>query len=341
MKLIAYSFSELGGKLGDELQSIEELNLTHRRSSEIGKKVSQDLKDTFYEYDGLIFIGATGIAVRLIAPFIKHKIKDPAILCIDDKKRYVISLLSGHLGGANELTNLVAEKIGATPIITTASDSRGIESIDMFAKRFDYHMQNMQMITEVTRQMVDGEKIYFYSEDIDKNIINYDNLVIVDNINKIDKNSSNIKGAILVSSELLNIEDYPNFPVAILRPKNINIGIGSRKDIDGEKVINAIKDLFKELNISTKSINSFGTVEVKKNEKGILEAVKYFDSKIKIFSLEEIKKVDYKFNKSEFVKKTIGVYSVAEPSAYLLGGEFISMRTTHDGITLSVTREAY
>lgn len=337
MKIIAYSFSDLGGVLGDRLSKDRELKVEHRRSSELDKKVSEDLKDVFYDSDAIIFIGATGIAVRLIAPFIKHKSKDPAIICIDDKSRFIISLLSGHLGGANSLTERLAEKLDAIPVITTASDSRGIEAIDLFAQKNDYHMENMKMVTEVTRKMVDGKNILFFSERAEK--INYNNLILLNDIEKFELEDQ-VDGAIIVTSKNIDIDKrLKDIPVCILRPKNLNIGIGCKKDMPKERIIQAIEDLFSELNLSTKSIKNIGSVEVKKNELGIIEAAKYFGVDFKIFTIDEIGKVDNKFNKSEFVKKTIGVYSVAEPSAYLLGGEFLSMRTTHEGITLSVTKE--
>lgn len=336
MKIISYSFSDLGANLGHTLENDIELGINHIKSSDLGRKVSDDLKDTFYSNDAIIFIGATGIAVRLIAPFIKHKAKDPAIICIDDKGRYVISLLSGHLGGANELSENIAKKINAQAIITTASDSRGIESIDLFAQRYNYHMENMLNMTEVTRLMVDGKKILFFSEN--NNSINYSNLEIIKDLSSINI-TEDIEGAIFVTSNIPDLSKIDNIPVCILRPKNINVGIGCRKGVEKIRIIEAVESLFKELKLSDKSIKSFASVEVKKDEEGIIEAAKYFDADFKIFTIDEIDKVDDHFNKSEFVKKTIGVYSVAEPSAYLLGGEFKSMRTTHNGITLSVTKE--
>lgn len=335
MKIAAYSFSEKGYKLGESLVDSNLFNLTHRRSKKIDGGVKEDLKKSWYDNDALIFIGATGIAVRMIAPYIKHKTKDPAVIVIDDSSNFVISLLSGHIGGANELSLEIANIIGATPVITTASDNRGIEAIDLFAQKNNYHMENLKTITDITGKMVDGKKIGFFSED--KHIINYPNLVVENDLDKLINNKE-LDGLIIVTSEKID-KDKITIAHTILRPKNLNVGIGCRRGMPKERIVGAVKDLFKELNLSTKSIKSFATVEVKKDELGIIQASEYFNAGLKIFSLEEIGKVDYKFNKSDFVKKTIGVYSVAEPSAYLLGGEFLSMRTTHEGITLSVTRE--
>ena len=330
MKLICFSFSEMGSKLGEFLTKLERYNIVHYRSSSLDKGIKQAVKEAWEEYDGIIFISATGIATRLIAPHIEHKTKDPAIIVIDDLGRYVISLLSGHLGGANDIAKYIGEKINGLPIITTASDSRGFQSIDIFAKDNNYYMENMKSITKLAAMMVDNKKIGFYSEE--KAIIDYPKLEILQDLNNIE----DIDGIIMVSSKKIKLD----IPYTILRPKNINIGIGCRKGIEGDRIIEAIEEILDKLQLSNKSIKSIGTVEVKKKEQGIIEASKHYNCPLKIFSIEEIKAVEDNFEKSQFVKNTIGVFSVAEPCAYLLGGKFISMKTKHNGITISITKEA-
>lgn len=336
MKIRIFSFSESGSEIARELEDKLEYQTYHSSSKDLEKGIRPVLNEDWKNLDGIIFIGALGIAVRMIAPLIEHKTKDPAVIVVDDLGTYAISLLSGHLGGANELTLEVAELLAAQPIITTASDNRGIEALDLFAQANNYAMEDMKSITRLTSMMVDGKKIGFFSED-DK-IINYPNLKTFTKLEDI-KNARDIDGAILVTSNLVEKEELGSLDHAILRPKNLNIGIGCRKGVSGERIRMAIDELFRELKLSKESIKEIGTVEVKKDELGIIETANYFRVNMKIFSLDEIGRVDHKFGRSEFVKDTIGVYSVAEPSAYLLGGRFISKRTSHDGITLSITKE--
>ncbi len=330
MKLICFSFSEMGGRLGESLEDLKEYSIVHYRSRELDGGIRLAVKRAWEKYDGIIFISATGIATRLIAPYIEHKTKDPAIIVIDDLGRYVISLLSGHIGGANEIASYIGMEIGGLPIVTTASDARGFQSIDIFAKENGYHMENMKSITRLTSMMVDGKKIGFYSED--RPTLDYPSLEILESLEDID----DIDGLIIVSSERLMVD----IPYTNLVPKNINIGIGCRKDMEGDRIITAIEEVLSELNISNKAIKSIGTVEIKKYEQGIIDTARYYDCPLKIFTIEDIKVVEDRFEKSQFVKDTIGVYSVAEPCAYLLGGEFISMKTKHNGITISITKEA-
>lgn len=333
MKIACFSFSDMGSLLGEQLTNVSNNKYTidHFRNASVDGGIKMLLTNAWANYDGLIFISATGIAIRLINPFIENKTKDPAVIVVDDLGRYAISLLSGHIGGANDLANYIAEKLNALPIITTASDSRGIESIDLFAKTNDYYMEDMNSITTITSMMVNGKKIGFYSEG-DK-VIKYHNLVIIEDLNDLEED---IEGLILVTSNILNNINIPN---TFLRPQNINIGIGCRKGIEGSRIIEALENSLNKVNLSWKSIKSVGTVEVKKDEAGIIEAAKFFNCPLKIFTVEDIKEVEDMFEKSQFVKDTIGVFSVSEPVAYLLGGELITRKLKHNGITISISKE--
>lgn len=333
MKLACLSFSEKGGLLGENIKGLEgKHSIIHIENSKYDGGIKEFLKDNWNEFQGFIFISATGIAVRMINPYIRNKAVDPAIVVMDDYGKYSISLLSGHLGGANEIALWISKKINTIPVITTASDSRNIESIDMFAKKNNYYIDDMKSITEITAMMVNHKKIGFYTED--KNIIKYNNLMIIKDLEKKDKS---LNGIIIISSKD-NIETL-NIPYTILRPRNINIGIGCRKGIEKDIILEAIDIALKSKNLSPKSINSMGTIEVKKEERGIIKAAKQLNCPLKIFTIEEIGKTDHLFEKSQFVKDTIGVYSVSEPSAYLLGGELIVNKLKHKGVTISISKK--
>ncbi|WP_353092649.1 cobalt-precorrin 5A hydrolase [Tissierella praeacuta] len=337
MKIACLSFTDKGKLIGDRLKSLNEENkeyiITHYVNKEIEGGIKSLLDYIWKEYDGLVFISSTGIAVRMINPYIKDKITDPAVVVIDDCGKFSISLLSGHLGGANELSQWLGEKINATPVITTASDNRKIEAIDLFAKRNDYYLEDMESVKKITAMMVNGRNIGFYSED--KKTIDYSNLMVLENLDYINPK---IEGMIIVSSEIsksLNI----NIPVTYLRPRNINIGVGCRKGVEKIRIIEAIEEVLHKENLSNKSIKAIGTIEVKKDEKGIIDSARHFNCPMKIFTIDEIRQVEDKFSRSQFVKEKIGVYSVSEPSAYLLGGKLIVNKSKHEGITISISKE--
>lgn len=333
MKLACLSFSDKGNELGAKIKRLSNINyeIHHFENSKISGGIKSIIKDIWDKYDALVFISATGIAIRLINEYIKSKTSDPAVVVVDDLGRFSISLLSGHLGGANEIAEFIAKSIDAIPVITTASDNRCIEAIDLFAMKSNYFMEDMQSITKLTSMMVNNKKIGFFTEE--KAIIKYDNLEILDSLENLNQD---IDGLIIVSYKT-NIPDI-EIPYTILRPKNINIGIGCRKGVEGARIIAAIDEAFNEANLSVNSINTIGTVDIKKDEIGIIEAAKYFNCLLKIFTRTELAEVQDKFNKSEFVKDTIGIYAVAEPSAYLLGKEIIKEKSKYNGITIAISK---
>lgn len=334
MKLACLSFTDKGYAIGEQLANLPSTKylVEHFSNSEVQGGIKNFISESWTKYDGFIFISATGIAVRMISLFIKNKTKDPAIIVMDDTGKFAISLLSGHLGGANKAAEWIAEEIGAIHVITTASDNRGIDSVDVFAQRNNYYIEDMASAKEITSLMVNGKRIGIYTED--EKIINYDNIEIISELSNIDLT---LDGAIIVTS-MYDIGDI-KIPYTILRPKNINIGIGCRKGIESDYIIEAIKAALMNKNLSFNSIDSMGTVEVKKFELGIIKAAEYFKCPLKIFTIDEIKQIEDMFQKSQFVKDTIGVYSVSEPCAYLLGGKMITRKSRFDGVTISISKQ--
>lgn len=334
MKIACLSFSDKGYEIGENIKRLSKLgkyDIHHYPNSQAVGGIKKLLKGIWYEYEGFIFISATGIAVRMISTFIEHKTKDPAVIVIDDLGKFAISLLSGHIGGANEIAQWIGEKIGAIPVITTASDNRGIDSIDIYAKRNNYYIENINSVTKLTSMMVNGKRVGLYTEEAA--LIKYGNLMFVQSLESID---ISIEGLIIVTSKI-KMPDL-SVPFTLLRPRNINIGVGCRKGIGTYKIVDAIEKSLNELNLSTQSIKAIGTIEIKKDEEGIIEAAKHFNCPLRIFTIKEIEKVEDKFQKSQFVKDTIGVHSVAEPSAYLLGGELIKEKTKYNGITIAISK---
>lgn len=325
MKLII-SFSKDGKALGEKLA--EFISGKHINSKDFDGSIKKYIEENWRELDFIIFISSTGIAIRYIKDAIISKDVDPGILVIDDLGKNVISLLSGHLGGANKLTREIAGKLNSNPVITTATDNRNIEAVDVYSKRNNLEIKRIKDIKSISTLMIEGEKIGFYS-DIKIEKIDYKNIVEIENLD----NLKDVSGIIIITNKIIEI---PEIPSIILRPKNLVIGIGCRRGKPKEEIINAIKEDFGKLNLSEKSIKEIGTIEIKKDEKGIIETAEHYNVNLKIFTVEEISKVEDKFEKSDFVKKTVGVYNVSEPVAYLLGGEILQGKARHDGITISI-----
>lgn len=332
MKIAVFSFTQKGGELGDTLIQMTNHEIKHYKNREVSGGIKSLIERAMENYKSIVFISSTGIAIRFITPYIKHKTKDPAIISIDDLGRFTISLLSGHLGGANKLTKEIANYIDSIPVITTASDIRGFEALDLFIRENDYYIEDKTNLTKIMAMMVNEKKIGFFSEDIE--LIDYPHLKIIKDINSIE----DVEALILISSKkMVNLN--LKIPYILLRPKNINIGIGCKKGISHTRIIQAIERELDDLKLSNKSIKEMATVEIKKDEDGIIAASKYYNCPLKIFTIEELKEVEDKFEGSDFVKKTIGVSCVSEPCAYLLGGEMLSSKSKHNGITISISKE--
>ncbi|WP_300356414.1 cobalt-precorrin 5A hydrolase [Fusobacterium sp.] len=267
------------------------------------------------KYNTFLFITATGIAVRTIAPFIKSKDKDPAILTMDEEGNFIISLLSGHLGGANEATKILSEITKSIPVISTASDVSGKIAVDTIAMKINGKLESLETAKKVTSLIVAGKEV---------------NLKVPSNME-----NENPDGVIIISNR-------KNIEISKIIPQNIVVGIGCRKGKEKEKIIDAVKESLDKLNICEESIRLFSTVDVKKDEIGIIETAKFFDRELRIISCDEIKKIEDRFEKSEFVKKNIGVSSVSAPSAFIASGrngKFLVEKLKYDGITISIFEE--
>lgn len=277
--------------------------------------IKDTLKDIFQKYFGFIFITATGIAVRSIASFIESKDIDPCVLVIDENGDFVIPILSGHLGGGNNLTKEISSILKALPILTTSSDISGKIAVDTIAMKINGKLESLESAKKVTSLIVAGEKI---------------EIKVPENIS-----NENPKGIIIISNQ-------KNIEITQIFPKNISIGVGCKRGTPKEKIISAIKNSLEKYNLSEKSLKVIGTVDIKKDEIGIIEASKYFNVDLKIISKNEIKKIEGKFQKSEFVEKTLGIGAVSGPCAVLASGkngEILAEKIKYEGITISIFQE--
>lgn len=306
--------------------------------------VNQGLKEfisqIFDKYDYLVFIMATGIVVRTIAPLIISKFSDPAILVMDEKGNNIISLLSGHMGGANEMTLYMSDLINSHPVITTATDVNKKSSLDMIAKKLNGHIDDFRdNVLKINSMLVNNEEVHLY---IDGNYkINHQGFTLYDEKTDLDK----VRNLVIVTNKKdinkilnKNIENL-NEKIIKVTPKDIVIGVGCKKNTNSDHMKNSLIKFLAEYNIDINAVKEIGSIEIKKDEKAIIDLAKFLDVKFKTFSVEEISKVDYLYEKSDWVKKNVGVYSVSDPVAHLLSeGRVIINKQKYDGITFSIGR---
>ena len=326
MKLI-FCYSDEGEEIANLIK--DEIGAISYRSGKTDFSIKEYIKSNWLSISAIIFICSTGIAVRMIGDALVSKAVDPAVVVIDDTGKNVISLLSGHLGGANELTNKLASMLDAYPVITTSTDNHGIEGIDDFARKNGYVISDIKKILPIAKLMLAGKKLGFYSP--------YGAEPVYGNLRRIEKLIDIEVDAVAVVSPFM--EENLKLPYIWMYPKVINLGIGCRKGVSGERIITVIENKFSELNLSPLSISKIGTVEAKKKEEGIRHASEYFKAELRVFTNEEISVVEDLFEKSDFVKRTIGVYNASAPAAHLLGGRMLVEKYISDDITLSITLE--
>lgn len=289
-------------------------------------------KELMENCDAIIFIASTGIAVRAVAPYLKNKAVDPAVLVVDCSGNFVISLLSGHLGGANELAIKVAELIKAQPIITTATDNLGLIAPDMIAKDNNLIIDDLKKAKIIAAKLVEGKQVSFLDERkllaVPKGYVDGEKLLNVTNIVYVTNKLSLPKKLMDISIEGLK-----------LIRKDIILGIGCRKNYASDKMRKTIMEALIKENIDIRAVRAIATVEVKKEERAIIELAEFINCPINIFTIEEIKKVQHKYDGSDFVEKTIGVRAVCEPVVELSNGRLLTGKLSLDGMTLCIGEE--
>ncbi len=276
------------------------------------------------KYDGVIFISSTGIAVRAIAPYIKSKTKDPAVVVVDCYGKFSISLLSGHLGGGNLLSTKVSKVLDSINVVTTATDIKDVVAPDIVAKENNLIIDDLKVAKDFAVKLLDEKPIGFLD---DFKTIN------------IPKGYSEFKDDlkdILWITNKIQKDTLKGKDILKLIKRNIVLGVGCRKDTDEEHLVSSVLKCLEENNIDKRSVLAIGSIDIKRNEKAILKLKEVLNCEFKVFTKEDMLPIENQFEISAFVKKTVGVGSVCEPSVKLLGGEIILEKQKLGGVTLCI-----
>ena len=294
--------------------------------------------------DAIIFVGATGIAVRAIAPFIWGKAVDPAVLVIDEAGRYVISLLSGHLGGANALARTAASLIEAEPIITTATDAESAFAVDTFAKENGFLLTDLRKAKEVSAKVLRGEKLRIYSD------IPMERLV---------QRPARHEAELVPAQEIDRADIIISYRTHILKPaekssqaiglrliaKRVHVGLGARKGVTQAEVAAAVATCLEDAGIDPRAVVALASIDLKKQEAGILAYSYESGVPFVTYTAEELRTVEGAFAGSSFVQSVTGVANVCERAAAYAAGrsghtEVLVHKTIHGNVTTAVAVEA-
>ncbi|MDO8445312.1 MAG: cobalt-precorrin 5A hydrolase [Deltaproteobacteria bacterium] len=309
---------ELGLRLHERLTGSELFLPEKHRDMADGKGMTfTEIKDAaekaFSEYGGLVFIMATGIVVRIIAPFIKGKDVDPAVVVMDEAGRFAVSLLSGHLGGANELAREVAKHTGAIPVITTGTDVCNKPCAEDIARELDCEIENVTGIKKINSAFLHDEQVAINLPAGEREAIaGCGNFIFFDTLNELL--ASDCPARIAVTNRI--IPDILENCLAF-RPKNLVVGIGCNRNSSAEEVEDVICTVLKDAGLSKKSIRNLATIDVKNDEVGLLNYAKKYDLTIDFFNKEELEKEKLVTPPSLHVIEAVGVGGVCEPAAML------------------------
>ncbi len=287
-----------------------------------GGKVTLDgwTRAAFSSADALVFVGAAGIAVRAIAPYLRGKTLDPAVVVVDECGRFAVSLVSGHLGGANDLARQIAAVCGAIPVITTATDCQGVFSVDAWARTQNLAVQNPERIKAVSAKLLRGENItYRCPWPIDGTPPAH---VLP---------ASNTPPDFVVS---VGAEDSLSL---ILVPRTVVVGIGCKKGISQDALENLYRELLLQSHLPEASVRGAASIDLKAAEPGLLAFCAAHSLPLETFSAEELQALPGTFTPSPFVLGVTGTDNVCERSAVRCsGGALVQRKTSKNGVTMAL-----
>jgi cobalt-precorrin 5A hydrolase len=335
MKISIISFTLKGSILGKKLR--ERLNIKghYANSFSISKFASKlgliEMEGSLTEWtgkqfktvEGIIFIGACGIAIRSIAPFVKDKKIDPAVVVIDEKGEFVIPILSGHIGGANDIAYEISRILKATAVITTATDVNNKFSVDLFATKENLYISDLNLVKRISSEILEDKIIGLSS---DYKILSQLPVGIEEN--------TTIELGICIS--IHNKNPFEN--TLNLIPRIVTLGIGCRKNTSLEAIESLVLKVLKNNNISIKSIKNISSIDLKKNEKGILDFCKKYKIDFSTYTSDELNQVNGDYYESAFVKSITGVGNVCERSAAIgsNNGNIIIKKNAENGVTVAI-----
>ncbi len=284
----------------------------------------------------LLFIGACGIAVRAIAPYITDKLHDSAVLVMDEEGKYVIPVLSGHVGGANEIAVKIAIEMGAIPVITTATDINDKFAVDLFAKRNGLHIENKDGIAKVSSKVLAGKEICIAVEQghWDENVSIPEGIILSEFTTRPEQtadvvitNQTGVKGALLT-----------------LNPREYIIGIGCKRGKEEEKIEQFILKNLEKLGITMEQIMAVASVDKKKDETGLVAWCRKRGIPFWTYTAQQLQQAEGDFSVSDFVKEQVGVDNVCERAALLAcqdGGSLVYKKHAEDGMTIAIAKRSW
>ncbi len=340
MRAAVYSFSVRGAELSKKISSLLRTIGYEVETSTFAKYAEQTgLKpmlpdhnavcgEDFNKCQTLVFVGSVGIAVRTIAPYLKSKLTDPAVISVDERGLYMIPLLAGHIGGANEMARYLAAGIGAECCVTTATDVNGLFAIDEWAARNNMVLCSLKAAKDFAAALVDNQDVGFYKDEAFSVAGELPKQVVTE--------KKSVGMAVTLDKSL-----SPFDVTCRLLPRILHLGIGCRRGTPLEAVEELVLTEFNRLNLDLRCVKAIASVDLKKDEQGLLAFAQKYNLPAHFYTADKLNSVAGEFTQSAFVKSVVGVSNVCERSAVIdsANGKLLLKKTSLNGVTLAIASE--
>lgn len=334
MKVAVFAYSRQGCRTarkvvdyfqGDEIRAYTMERFEEPGFGSIGRPSKPFYEPIFSWADTMVFVGSVGIAVREIAPFVRSKLTDPAVVSMDELGTFVIPLLSGHIGGANDLALRLAEVVGGTAVITTATDINKKFSVDAWAARNGLHITNLNTAKAVSAEI------------LERPVPIKSDFPIVNDLPNATVSADSGRIGIYISCK----KDKPFEETLLLVPRVLHLGIGCRRGTPVENFREAVDTVLKEHNIHPKAIKQVTSIDIKSNETGLLEFCQEQELPAVFYSAQQLWEVPGEFTKSQCVLRYTGVDNVCERSSMIGAEKLLVKKTVRNGVTVAISAEAW
>lgn len=307
---------------------------TDSRIEMVTDELSEWVRTQYAQRDAIVFISSAGIAVRSIAPFVKDKYRDPAVVVMDEYGKNIISLLSGHLGGANELTNYLADKLQGNPVITTATDLNDVFAVDLFVKKNQLLITDRELAKEISAVILNDKKVFLHADTIIKGdwpeeLANR-------------KETSEQFGIYVSPFVTVNAPEIEGKSLHLI-PKVISIGIGCKKSTSEDNLKQFILEQLERKGIDIRSVINIASIDIKREEECLLRISRELEVPFLTYGSEELMKAEGEYERSDYVSRITGVDNVCERAAKLASnhGKIILHKTKGNGMTLALAMKEW
>lgn len=324
MQNLAVNMALSSPRIGDEFT----LTTTKRLADEVGLDSFDNLGvwtgERFADSDALVFIGATGIAVRAIAPHVRDKFSDPAVVSVDEAGQFAVPMLSGHVGGANDLAREVAAAIGARAVVSTATDVNGLFAVDEWARKQGLALVERQIAKEVSACLLDGGTVGFASD------------IAVEGALPSGVEEGPHELGIKVG---LDTADCPFAHTLHLVPRVVTVGVGCKRGTDAAALEAFVRGALANAHVSPAAVARVASIDVKRDEEAVLALARALGCEPVFYSAEQLAAVEGIFASSDFVRAAVGVDNVCERAAVAGGARLIGGKEAHEGMTVALGQD--